>query len=53
MPVGRLLKEVSSKELTEWIAYYRIVNEEMRQQRLDARARAGLAEARRLQRVRK
>jgi len=36
-----MLARMSSRELTEWQAYFRIENEEMEEQRLSSQARAG------------
>jgi hypothetical protein len=37
MPVGMLLRNISSSEITEWIALFQIENEERKQAELDAK----------------
>lgn len=41
-PVGRLLKSMSAREFSEWMAFAQIENEETQQRTLANRAESGL-----------
>lgn len=43
MPVGELLARISSRELTEWQAFFALESEEAERDRLAAKAEAGVA----------
>ncbi len=42
MTVKTLLRSLDSPELSEWMAYYRIEDEERKRAMLEAKARAGV-----------
>lgn len=47
MPVGQMLKTMTSVEITQWLAYYIVESEDERKAQLEMEAKSKLAHRRR------
>lgn len=45
MPVAHLLASMDSQEFAEWMAYFKVLDDQRREQEMAARAEAGLQKA--------